>query len=180
MLSPHESIIGIDPGASGGVGVYAGGRWRAFKTPPDVLQYAGLLAIAGAGAIPAPLVCIEDVHAMPKDSRHNAFTFGFNTGAWHAAVGAFDLPVRRVASVTWQSRLGCRTKGDKRITRDMAKRLWPDLKVTHATADALLITLWGAAMEGLVEAPWLMDPRWPYLPPPIHPVVMPGGAGDPV
>jgi len=160
-----ESIIGIDPGASGGVGVYTGGRWRAFRAPPDVLAYADTLR--GAGVLPAPVVYIEAVHAMRNDSRHNAFAFGFNTGAWHGAIGALGWSVRTVAPVTWQSKLGCRTKGDKSVTRTMALRLWPDLKVTHATADALLITLYGAACEGLVDFPWLMDPRWPYLPEPI-------------
>ena len=33
----------------------------------------------------------------------------------------------------------CLTKGDKNVTKSAAQRLYPDRKITHADADAILI-----------------------------------------
>jgi hypothetical protein len=35
------------------------------------------------------------------------------------------------------------TKGDKNVTKRMAQQLYPDIKITHANADALLIHEYG-------------------------------------
>jgi len=47
--------------------------------------------------------------------------------------------------------LGCLSKGDKNVTKAKAQEQFPNIKVTHATADALLIALYGRGMQG---APW--------------------------
>ena len=43
----------------------------------------------------------------------------------------------------WQKYLGCLTKGDKNVSKAKAQELFPDLKITHAIADSLLIAEYG-------------------------------------
>ena len=43
----------------------------------------------------------------------------------------------------WQKALGCMTGGDKNVTKRRAQELFPGHKITHATADALLIAHYG-------------------------------------
>ena len=47
----------------------------------------------------------------------------------------------------WMNALNCRTKGDKRVTRNLAIKLYPQLKPTHATADAILICRYGELQQ---------------------------------
>ena len=48
-------------------------------------------------------------------------------------------PFDRVLPQTWQGKMGCRTGGDKNISKAAAQRLFPKVTVTHAIADALLL-----------------------------------------
>jgi hypothetical protein len=47
----------------------------------------------------------------------------------------------------WQKALGCLTKGDKNITKRKAQEMFPGIKVTHATADSLLIAHYGTLQK---------------------------------
>jgi len=40
--------------------------------------------------------------------------------------------------------MGCMTKGDKNVSKRRSQELFPQIKVTHAIADALLIASYGA------------------------------------
>ena len=44
-----------------------------------------------------------------------------------------------VSPVKWQTAMGCRTGGDKNVSKAEAQRLWPSLKITHRNADSLLL-----------------------------------------
>ena len=59
------------------------------------------------------------------------------------ALTAAGIPFERVRPQQWQKSLGCLTKGDKNVTKRKAQELFPMMKVTHATADALLIAEYG-------------------------------------
>jgi hypothetical protein len=52
---------------------------------------------------------------------------------------AAGIPYDLVLPVKWQTAMSCRTKGDKNVSKARAQQLFPDVKVTHAIADALLI-----------------------------------------
>jgi hypothetical protein len=41
----------------------------------------------------------------------------------------------------------CLTKGDKNVSKARAQELFPALKITHATADALLIAEYGRRLN---------------------------------
>jgi hypothetical protein len=72
------------------------------------------------------------------------FTFGRNTGFLIGAIMALGFRLEMVRPQVWQKVMGCMTKGDKNVSKRKAQELFPSMKVTHATADALLIAAYGA------------------------------------
>jgi hypothetical protein len=44
-----------------------------------------------------------------------------------------------VTPFTWQKRLQCLSGGDKNVTKARAQQLFPGVKISHITADALLL-----------------------------------------
>jgi hypothetical protein len=50
-----------------------------------------------------------------------------------------EFPFEEVSPQKWQKAMGCMTKGDKNVSKAKAQQLFPQLKITHAIADALLI-----------------------------------------
>lgn len=130
-------FIGIDPGKSGGIAVIRGAvcsAWKMLETDSDTLNM--LKDHAGLGQC---FALLERVHAMPGQGVTSTFTFGEGFGKLQMALTAAKIPYAFVTPQKWQKALGCLTKGDKNVSKAMAQRLFPDLKVTHATADALLI-----------------------------------------
>ena len=77
----------------------------------------------------------------------SAFTFGQGFGHIEMALTAAGIPFERVSPQKWQKAMGCLTKGDKNVSKRRAQELFPHLKVTHATADALLIAAYGRRNE---------------------------------
>jgi hypothetical protein len=67
------------------------------------------------------------------------FKFGMGYGFIQGALMTLGARIELVAPQAWQKAMGCLTKGDKNVSKRRAQELFPTLKVTHATADALLI-----------------------------------------
>jgi Holliday junction resolvasome RuvABC endonuclease subunit len=134
--------IGIDPGLSGGVAFVpeSGTPW-AHKMPETDRDLIDLLRdsinLFEARAL------IELVHSSPQMGVKSAFTFGEGYGRIQMALTALGVPYERVRPQAWQKAMGCLTKGDKNVSKRKAQELFPALKVTHATADALLIAEYG-------------------------------------
>ena len=92
---------------------------------------------------------VEDVPAFVSSATSNASSFklGYNFGFIVGALRALRLPTHLVKPQVWQKglrglgpRLGYTDR--KRVLKDNAIRLYPDLKITNATADAVLIMDW--------------------------------------
>jgi hypothetical protein len=64
---------------------------------------------------------------------------GTNYGFLRGMLIACGVPFDEAAPHKWQKAMGCLTHGDKNVSKAKAQQLYPGLKVTHATADALLI-----------------------------------------
>lgn len=133
-------IIGIDPGKNGGiVALREGTAPETFRMPATVHDLAGIFSeLADAEA-----AFIEQVHSSPQMGVKSAFTFGQGFGHLEMGIAAHGIRMERVRPQVWQKALGCLTKGDKNITKARAQELFPDLKVIHAIADALLIAEYG-------------------------------------
>lgn len=144
-------FIGIDPGVSGGIAIidHFGHVIETFKMPATGRDaFDQLLPYGRANAQPGyeGRACIEKVNAgvfghgkAGKMGVVSAFTFGRNVERLHMALLCSDIPYDEVLPVKWQTALGCRTKGDKNVSKARAQQLFPHVKVTHAIADALLI-----------------------------------------
>ena len=138
-LKPRRAYLGIDPGKAGGIALVwdDAQKYEAWKIPEserdlwDILnnhvrQYT-LFAM------------IEKVHSSPQMGVRSAFSFGRSYGTLRGMLIALELPFDEVSPVKWQTRQGCRTGGDKNISKAKAQQLFPNLKIKHAIADSLLI-----------------------------------------
>jgi hypothetical protein len=142
------TIIGIDPGKSGGIAWIADGKACVEKMPETLADLWELIAdIDRANAIRGnPLrakAYLEMVHSSPQMGVKSAFTFGNGFGHLEMALTAAGIPFERVRPQKWQQAMGCMTKGDKNVSKRRAQELYPQIKVTHATSDALLIATYG-------------------------------------
>ncbi len=141
-------FIGIDPGVSGGIAVLNenGDPKGAFKMPETRRDTLEALRAVRASLMPVRAM-VERVNPgvfgrgkVGKMGAVSAFTFGRNVERVLMALEAADIPYDEVLPVKWQTELGCRSRGDKNVTKARAQALFPvGVKVTHATADALLI-----------------------------------------
>lgn len=144
-------FIGIDPGVAGGIAIIdsLGHVIETHKMPATGRDLFDLLLPYGrANTYPehTERAYVEKVNAgvfghgkAGKMGVVSAFTFGRNVERVHMALLCAGIPFDEVLPVKWQTALGCRTKGDKNISKARAQQLFPSVKVTHAIADALLI-----------------------------------------
>ena len=136
------AILGIDPGKSGALALVdetgvvelpfkldntERDIWECLKSWRPQIEFAYL----------------EKVHSMPKQGVVSSFKFGQSYGFLRGVLIAVEIPWEAVTPQKWQGALSCRTKGDKNITKARAQELFPDVRVTHALADALLIAEYG-------------------------------------
>jgi crossover junction endodeoxyribonuclease RuvC len=131
--------IGIDPGKSGCMAAIG----------PEVkggVQYSPKLGSLNEKEIFwwifqfTPAVCVlERVRSSPQMGVTSAFTFGRGYGTLLGVLGATEIPLVEVTPQKWQKALGCMTGGDKNVTKRKAQQLFPELRVTHVNADALLL-----------------------------------------
>jgi len=139
-------FIGVDPGVTGGVSALdaRGTVTACFKMPDTLADLLGMLRSLHPPGAPC-FAFLERVNAGvfgkpgQKMGVTSAFTFGKGLGALEMGLLAAGIPYEFVAPITWQNAIGCRTHGDKNISKARAHALFPTLTITHATADSLLI-----------------------------------------
>jgi crossover junction endodeoxyribonuclease RuvC len=137
-------FIGIDPGKSGAlVALRDDGSISSFikgdETEHDIAFWLRASAAGGNGVV----ATLERVGAMPGQGVSSTFKFGQSFGFLKGILTALAIPYCEVGPVKWQNAMSCRTGGDKNVSKSAAQRLWPDKKITHAIADALLIAEYG-------------------------------------
>ena len=152
--------LGVDPGLGGGLALIA-----SDATPDDVVPMPKtdhdlaefFSALYGIDAIPhKTFAIIERVHAMPKNGSISAFKLGQSYGTLRGLLAAFEIPYTEVSSSVWKRHhgliapAGATDTVKKNLSKAKAQQLFPNLKITHAIADALLIAEYGRA-KGLQE-----------------------------
>jgi hypothetical protein len=152
-------IIAVDPGSSGGIAWTQPGKGvQAIKMPEDIIQAGAkigeIVAVLGrrtvayvervAGFFPKSKEPDDGKQFRLEGQSHLMFNFGKNYGIVLGALSAIGCKVEIVESKAWQKPLFMNKKGKsreawKRELRDRAQRIYPGLKVTLNTADALLM-----------------------------------------
>ena len=142
-------ILTVDPGVGGGMALYdsADGtlELEKFTTEHEFITFARRLLTKDHQAT----AYVEDVPSYVSRATSNASSFklGYNFGFEVGVLRGMDVPVNLVGPKSWQKGLrGLKPKMGyterKRQLKDNAVRLYPDYKITNATADAVLILDW--------------------------------------
>lgn len=146
-----STIIGIDPGANGAIAWITNGKPCVEKMPDTLQDLWELFGSITHSLMPVDeryfKAYIEQVASSPQMGVVSAFSFGRGYGNLEMALTAAGIPFERVRPQVWQKSLGCLTKGDKNITKRKAQELFPSLKATHWSSDALLIAEYGCRMK---------------------------------
>tara|TARA_R100001530_G_C4297223_1_gene149557 strand:- start:309 stop:800 length:492 start_codon:yes stop_codon:yes gene_type:complete len=149
-------IIGIDPGASGGLAWCQDEKVSVARMPQSDSEILDQLNYLSELSFPATPVCyLEKVSGfIGKPQPGSAmFKFGRNFGFLLGVLMALKFKINLVTPQKWQKSLGVGTKGKrssaewKRYLKDEATRLFPENKITLATSDALLILKFGCEKE---------------------------------
>lgn len=144
------TIIGIDPGKSGGIAILDSDV--AVYTYPMPESLTDLYGIINDVELAEATVFVEKVNAGPKMGSSAAYKFGYGVGSIAMAVIAAYLRLEWVTPQKWQREFGLIVKGrglgqgdteKKNRNKARAQELFPKLKITHAIADALLIAEYG-------------------------------------
>ncbi len=145
-------VLCIDPGASGAWSLtkHDGCILTTCRVTGDSSIVLAADRLESLATFPhSTRALIEQVWASPVMSRSAAFAFGRNYGFWIGALKARGIPVFGITPQKWQKVAvpGLTATGPARklALRNEAKRLFPGQRVTAATADALLMTIYAKA-----------------------------------
>ena len=150
------TIIGIDPGANGGIctiDVY--GNIDVTKMPATFMDIFWKLREI-KNSYPDVYCFLEDVgQGMPGQSSKATATFARHNGHLEMALYALEIPSEKVKPSKWEkyysNTIGT-SKGKsktewKNILKSEAQRRFPSSKVTLWSADAILIAIYGKAQQ---------------------------------
>ena len=146
MSESAQAILAIDPGVSGGYAVQPPyGVVEAAPMPEGMTaQIDAIRAIAAN--FPCLVAYIENVgFHRPGNSAVVSCKFARHVGHLEAALYACCIPTTTVAPATWMKALGkmpANKKDRKNAIKERVARMFPHLKVTLGTADALGILVW--------------------------------------
>ena len=162
--------IGVDPGMSGAIATLhpeasgvaydkiptkeVNGKHRLnYPALLNLLMVARDLVRGGIVGTTEALVVLELVHAMPRDAKSAAFSFGQSLGAIRMAVVAAGLPYTEVTPQVWKKALLLPHERDagKGGSIVAVERLFPEFDLprnprgsaNHNACDALLLAEWG-------------------------------------
>lgn len=164
-------VIGIDPGAAGGIAVFVPGQSvKALKMPKDITELRDLFTYYVENF--KPVVFLEKLSVRPDDVKADA-DGKTNMGKLYrvqkmmanfehlkALIETSGIPYVLVHPLSWQTKLKLRVRGvheekadRKRRYKDAAAQLYPGVNTTLWNADALLLMHFGR---------WALvnEPKW--------------------
>ena len=146
-------ILGIDPGKNGGLCILStdiNDVVMLDKMPQTPTDLSNKLESIRENFW--PIKCyLEKVGGMPGQGGVAMFNFGYNFGQLVQALTDYKIPHELVTPQKWQTATYCRGKSGESKTahknriKDMAKRKFPNVKITLATADAVMIACYALA-----------------------------------
>ena len=164
-------VIGVDPGAAGGIAVYIPNqKTKAVKMPKDITELRDFFLYYAENY--KPIVFLEKLSVRPDDIQadgdkpnmgklYRVQKMIANYEHLKAIIESAGVPYVLTHPMTWQTKLQlrCRSgfveaKADrKRRYCDKAAQLYPEIKATLWNADALLLLHFGR---------WALvnEPKW--------------------
>lgn len=163
-------VIGIDPGAAGGIAVFVPGQTpRTIKMPKDITDLRDFFAYYIENY--RPIVFLEKLSVRPDDVvvQDNRAAMGklyriqkmmANFEHLKAIIETSEIPYVMVHPASWQTKLKLRVRGvheekadRKRRYRETAAKIYPGVDATLWNADALLLMHFGR---------WALvnEPKW--------------------
>lgn len=163
-----NAVIGIDPGASGGIAVYVpGANVKTMRMPKDLAALGDFFKYYRENY--APIVFLEKLSLRPDDVSAQGNRLGklfrvqkmmANYEHLKALIEVSGIPYVLTHPLTWQTRLKLRERGEhidkaerKRNYKYVASKWYPGVQVTLWNADALLLMHFGR--YALVN-----EPKW--------------------
>lgn len=153
-----DTIIGIDPGAQGGIAVWqAGAKVKTMRMPRDISELREYMTYLVENF--RPVVFLEKLSVRPDDVTVEGGSA--NLGKLYriqkmiaqyeqlkATLDFCGVPFVQVHPMKWQNGLHLRIKGEekaarKRRFRDIAGEIYPEVDATLWNADAVLIMHFG-------------------------------------
>lgn len=144
-------IIGIDPGANGGVAGWEQGTGTvAYPYTESNLLFHSIY--------PVDIAYVEKVGAMPGNGSVSMFNFGFGCGVIHGILQARGASIRYVRPQAWKKAvLGTKYPHDKEGAIAFCKDNYPDVNLIlprcrtphDGIADAVCIMHYGRMQAGL-------------------------------
>lgn len=153
-------VIGVDPGASGGIAVFIPGQLtKAVKMPKDVKELRDFFAYYAENY--KPIVFLEKLSVRPDDvavqgdraamgKLYRIQKMMANFEHLKAIIETSGIPFVLVHPASWQTKLKLRERGThieksvrKHIYQRKAADLYPEVKATLWNADALLLMHFG-------------------------------------
>lgn len=142
-----DLVAGVDPGLSGGIAILTlegeiVGVWPMPATEGETVELLSEFAPRLA------VVALEHVTPMKQQGLGSTWKFGQHYGLLRGILAAFLIRREFVRPQVWQPALGIVKRGTKsktehkNATKSKAQELFPKQKITHATADCLLIAEW--------------------------------------
>lgn len=165
-----DCVIGVDPGAAGGLAVFVPGqKAKVVKMPKDVTELKEFFGYYAENY--KPVVFLEKLSVRPDDvavdggkaelgKLYRIQKMMANYEHLKAIIEAVGIPYVMVHPMSWQTKLNLRVKGEKVEKRGRKKRyqmraaaLYPEVKATLWSSDALLIMHFGR---------WALvnEPKW--------------------
>jgi len=168
-------VIGIDPGAAGGIAVFVPGKYRALvstiKMPKDVAELRDFLLYYRDNF--KPIVFLEKLSVRPDDvivqgdraamgKLYRIQRMMANYEHLKAIIEAVGIPYVMVHPLSWQTKLKLRERNSsireskeerKHRYQRTAATLYPEVKATLWNSDAMLLMHFGR---------WALvnDPKW--------------------
>jgi len=159
------TIVGIDPGASGGIAIYKNGHATGIKMPvgtQDINTYLSYIRESNDDVI----VFLEKVNSYRSDKDDPGKNFGIekllaNYQELKTLLSTNNLPYCTVPPITWQTTLGLYMKDTIKSVRKQhykkhSQKKYPEIKVTLALADALCLVSF-ATLKMLDDPYWIED-----------------------
>lgn len=150
MTEAAQAILTIDPGALGGFAIQPPYGMVEVKAMPEGMtaQIDAIRAIAAN--FPGLVAYIENVgFHRPGNSAVVSCKFARHVGHLEAALYACGIPTMTVTPRKWMAALGslpADKKDRKNAIKERVARMFPHLKVTLGTADALGILVWARTL----------------------------------